>query len=518
MHITPFLHLDLTAAWSLHNTGAVTAEGYKCDTVYLSEDDMWDVMDHQLGETQCDFFTIYPYNGNDDSSLSFQMKAIAPFVAPQTYTGIVRSSTNIRELNVANNVGRTHGLNIQAQTISLNSPTFVTLQQGQNKVYRIDGVPAEETLVATLKGTTQSTYHDLFLRHDKPPTGFDYDAFSQRALSVDQKCVVRSTRYGTYYLRIESSASKMQGNYSVNILVKIAEFEILEIVPSKASPFGNVTLLLSGTVIGYAVEAYLYKDANVSELYSAGRVYWFSNEEVYATFNITGFSMGVYNVRLVDSLTGAVAELASGFEVASGIPGQASLLVTPPRSLRAGENGQLVVHIQNAGNTDIVSPLVSLSSSGRVLIRLLQDDLGATATSFQSVSSSGPAGILPPGSSTDMRFELMPSIPDDFREEFLVSIIPNLPLPHAYLSEKSTLRPVYVPETVWDTIWDNALIAVGLTWASFQEFASDVVTQMSLVQKRKALSSDDVMEYALKVADGLFTGKLVLVVFFLFLL
>lgn len=497
------------------------AEGYKCDTVYLSEDDTWAVTDHQLGETECDLITIYPYDGNDDNDLLFELKEVTPFIAQQFYTGIVRSSSNIRELNLANNIGRTQGtLSIQAQSISLNSPTEIILQQGQSKVYRIDGVPAEETLVATLKATVQNTYHDLFLRHDKPPTGFDYDAFSQRALSIDQLCVVRNTRYGTYYLRIESSSSKMQGNYSVEVLVKIATFEISEIVPRRSPPLGNVTLLLSGTVIGYAVEAYLYSDANPSELHSASRVYWFSSEEVYATFNITGFSLGNYTVRLADKLTAAVAELANGFEVAGGIPGQVSLQVMPPGPLRAGENGQLSVLIQNAGNTDVVSPLISLSSDGNVLIRLLHDniqsDTSSVATSFQSVASSGPAGILPPGGCAQMHFELMPISPDELREEFLVSVIPDLPLAHVYLNEKGALRPAYVPEIVWDTIWDNALNAVGLTWASFQEYSSNVATQMSLVYNRKPLSSDDIMEYALKVADGLYTGKLILVLYCIF--
>ena len=504
------LHLDVTAAWRLRNNGSVIAEGYKCDTVYLSEDDVWDVMDHQLGETQCGLVTIHPYDQNLGNDLFFQLREVTPFIAQRDYTGIVRSRSNIRDLNLANNIGRTPGtLSIQAQTINLNSPTKIILQQGQNKVYRIDTVPGEETLVATLKAATQSTYHDLFLRHETPPTGFEYDAFSQRALSVDQKCVVRSTRNGTYYLRIESSTSKMQGEYSVEVLVKIATFEISEIVPSKAAPLGNVTLRFSGTVIGYAVEAFIYSDGNPSELHSASRVYWFNSEEVYATFDITGLPFGPYTARLRHRATAAVAELTSGFEISDGIPGQVSLQVLPPRPLRVGENGQLSVFIRNLGNTDILSPLISVSSDGNVLIRQLhgsiQSDTVSTVTSYQSVASSGPAGILPPGGDSQMYFQV---IPGSFtgREEFLVSVIPDLPLPHAYLDEKSALRPVNIPENVWDMIWDNTLLAVGSTWASFQEHTSDVATQMSLVHNRRPLSTDEIMEYALRVADGLYTG------------
>lgn len=504
------LYLDLTAAWRLRNNGSIIATGYKCDTVYLSEDDVWDVLDYQLGDTQCSLVTIHPYNQNLRNDLSFQLKDVTPFIAQQHYTGIVRSRSNIRDLNLANNIGRTQGtVSIQAQSINLNSPTQITIRQGQNKVYRIDAVPSEETLVATLKAAAQNTYHDLFLRHEKPPTGFDYDAFSQRALSVDQKCVVRSTRNGTYYLRIESSTSKMQGEYSVEVLIKIATFEISEIVPSKAAPLGNVTLRLSGTVIGYAVEAFIYPDGTPSMIQSASKVYWFSSEEVYATFDITGLPIGKYTVRLLNRVTAAVAELAGSFEIADGMPGQVSLQVLPPRPLRVGENGQIAVFIQNVGNTDIVSPVISVSSSGNVLIRLLhgsiQSDTASTVTSYQSVASSGPAGILPPGGDSQLYYQV---IPGSFsgREEFLVSVVPNLPLAHPYLNEKSALRPDNIPENVWDTIWDNTLLAVGSTWASLQEYTSDVATQMSLVHNRRPLSTDEAMENALRVADGLYTG------------
>ena len=508
-----FLHLDLTASWKLRNNGSVVAEGYKCDTVYLSEDEVWDITDQQLGDTECSSIAIHPFNQNIGNDVSFQFTTATPYIAQQDYTGIVRSRSNIRDLNSANNIGTTQGtLNIQAQSINLNSPTTITLQQGQSKVYKIDGVPAEETLVATLKTAAQNIYHDLFLRHEKPPTGFDYDAFSQRALSVNQKCVVRNTRNGTYYIRIESSTSMEQDGYSVEVLVKIANFEILEITPSMAAPLGNVTLRISGTVIGYAVEAYIYSIGNTSQLYSAKKVYWFNSEEVYATFDITGFPLGNYTVRLTDRLTVEIAEIASSFEVANGIPGRPSLLVMPPGPLRPGQIGQLSVFIQNTGNTDILSPLIVVLSGGDILIRLLHDsiqsDTGSTITSFQTVAFNGPAGILSPEGYSQMYFEFRPRTSLVTRDELVVAVIPGLPLLHAYADLKDTLQPSYLPDNVWDTIWENTLMAVGLTWESFQYHASDLATQMSLVYDRRPLSSDEIMEYAVKVADGLYTGML----------
>ena len=34
---------DFNINWKVRNLGVLTAEGYKCDSVYLSEDDKWDI-------------------------------------------------------------------------------------------------------------------------------------------------------------------------------------------------------------------------------------------------------------------------------------------------------------------------------------------------------------------------------------------------------------------------------------------------------------------------------------------
>jgi len=89
-----------------------------------------------------------------------------------------------------------------APTLLLDNPTPIDLETGDETVYKIENIPGERTLVATLSVNGVVVYHDLFLRHRKPPTGYDYDAFSQKALSSNQTAVVRNTRAGTYYLRI----------------------------------------------------------------------------------------------------------------------------------------------------------------------------------------------------------------------------------------------------------------------------------------------------------------------------
>jgi len=188
-------HTALNFEWDLRNNGSLEAIGYKCDTVYLSEDQQWDIADLQIGNTQCGHIRLSPFEGNQANDETYSQSAATPFLAQRDYTGIVRTRTNIQDLNLENNVGISDTLlTINAPTLLLATTTPITLNPVDQVAFRIENVQTEETLVATL--TTLSTsgddspFHDLFLRFRQPPTGSLHDAFSQYALSSDQKAVV----------------------------------------------------------------------------------------------------------------------------------------------------------------------------------------------------------------------------------------------------------------------------------------------------------------------------------------
>ena len=486
------------------------ADGYKCDTLYLSVDRKWDITDYQL-DSLCENIIIQPHEGDDTNDERYMLATIAPFIAQQNYTGIIRTRSNIRDFNLENNIGYTDSLlTLNAPSLTLGSVATVALMPGEEKVYRIDFIPGEITLVATLSVSTDSdfSYHDIFLRYNEPPTGFLHDAFSKNALSSNQTAVVRTTRNGTYYLRIVSSGEGSE-IYETQILVKIARFEIIDILPSSAAPLGNVTILFSGTLFSNFLQASLISDIRPDEVYTAIETYWFSSEEVYATFDITTLGFGTYTVMLTDNTSGTFAQLASKFDIIEGIPGHLSAIVRGPRPLRAGENGIVEVFVANTGNTDILTPIMTLSTGGNALLQLAEEnsllDL-ASEVNFLPLPTKGPGGILPPGSSTQVYFQVFPS--EDFigRVQLLLSYFESSENPHIYLDQKDNLKPPGIPENVWNTIWSNFLSSVGITWASLNYRVSEILTTLSLAH-RKIYSSDEIINYQLQVAHGLLTGE-----------
>ena len=530
---------DVMFDWSLRNIGTLPASAYKCDSVYLSEDDVWDIGDLQLGSAQCGRIHIEPFQGEPTNDASFQQSFTAPFVAQQNYTGIVRTRSNLRDPSLENNIGITSmPLSISALSLTLNVPSTIILIPGEELVYRIDGVPSEETLVATLTTSETYAYHDLFLRHQKPPTGFNFDATGKSALSFNQRAVVRNSKAGTYYLRIESNG---RGNdpYQVEVLIKIAQFEVLSTSPDIGAPLGNVTIHFSGTAFNYNIRGELVHEAT-GEVYMASKTYWFSSEEVHATFNTVNMSEGTYSPRLQDMDSGTISQMNGSFCIQEGIPGKLTVDVKFPRPLRAGSNGRVPIILRNTGDTDIIIPTVIISTGGQSRIRppvtinpiprpipvpnqrltpgpdpqptVMPEPLRPTPPIPEPQSERipvppvGPGGTLPRGGSAETETEVVPDEGFAGTDGFNLCSSESSNEDHLYAGERDNLQPPDTPDGVWDMVWNNFMESVGQTWDSFNHRMSDVVTQMSLAQQRMPCNTRDLVDFQIRIADGLLSG------------
>ncbi len=500
---------QLTYQWQLRNNGSILAEGYKCDSIYLSADEEWDITDYELGRPSCSSVRINAFNEDSQNDREYLIERSTPFIAQHSYYGLVRTRSNIRDPNIANNIGSTTStIELNAPSIMLDQLTNISLVPNDIKVFRIEGISDEETLIATLSSEQELVYHDLYLRHNQAPTGSNHDAFSQFSLSSHQQTVVRHTRSGNYYLRIESfTNSRVQTIYNANVLVKIARFEIMRIAPDSAAPLGNVTVKISGTVLGYYTSAYLVS-ITTGIAYKAQKLYWFNSESVYATFDISEMGLGNYSVRLVDNYSGQEAQLNNSFTIVNGIAGQLSVVLERTRALREGEVGDFFIQLQNIGNTDIYSPHVILTGEDNILFSLV-DDSGpidfSNQIDFLGLPLEGPAGILPPGAATQVKLRLKQQLSMSQRAGIFLRIPDNGSAPHAFVNSKSTLKPEYISYDIWDVIWDNFITSFGMTQSTFLQRLSEVASEMSLVGV-KAYSVNRIVHYQLEVAYGLFSG------------
>ena len=506
------MNSDLTLRWQVWNNGSLNAQGYKCDSAYLSEDNKWDITDYQLGRPVCTFISIPPAGPGTEFSMQprgsvSNVVRSTPFIAQKNYSCILRTRTNIRDPNLKNNIGTSDiPIRVNAPTLLLGVKTNLSIGSGSELVYKIENIPSESTLIATLNASEDSGFHDLFLRHRNPPTGSMYDSFSQYSLSHNQTTVVQSTKPGTYYIRIESFGRNTQP-YQVQVEVTVATFEITGINPYSAAPLGNVTLRVTGTLITNKVEAALI-DEYSSAILNATAVYWFSSVEVYATFNISNVSTGVYSIQLTNTRTNEQALLRNSFHISSGIPGQISTRINAPRNLLRGEATTVSLLVQNTGNTDIRTPIMFVRSNRHVQISIIdgsgQEDDYAPELVFLPLPLHGPSGIIPPGVTTTTVFHILPnSFRASFSDSLSVSFLEEsqMDFPHSYVDRKQELKPLDIPNDSWDIIWNNFLSSVGGTWRTMTERFSNVANELSIGQKR-IKSVDELVDFQLHIAQG----------------
>ena len=156
---------DITIQWTLRNNGSENAIGYKCDTTYFSEDNQWSIDDEEIG-TLCNRVDLRPFSNNANNDRSYSLLSTVPLLTPKSYRTIVRSRSNIRDLNGDNNIGVARSItDIAIDLLELDNPLDVTLTLNEQKVFRIPNVIAEETLIFRLNSDTDTDFNDLFVRH-----------------------------------------------------------------------------------------------------------------------------------------------------------------------------------------------------------------------------------------------------------------------------------------------------------------------------------------------------------------
>ena len=318
-----FLVLDITVNWKIRNNGSQRVEGYKCDTVYLSRDDIWQIEDVRIGNPMCSYVTLEPYQVGANPDKSYSMTEKLPLTGIGGYHGLVKTRSNILDFSQRNNVAvGPKNINVTFPSLPLDGCVDVTLKSSEEKSYIVESVPDEKTLIVTVNSSSDDLIHQIFVRHAKPATAYQYHGGARFVLSADQEIIIPKTIVGRYYVLIRRS--DMSANKSTSRLcARIAKFEIIRVFPNGVAPLGNATLRFEGTLFGQDIEAFLI-DASAMQNVSikAIEVHRMSSTELYATFVTTSFIKGAtFHVKLVNVDTKEEAISPRSLAILGGEPG-----------------------------------------------------------------------------------------------------------------------------------------------------------------------------------------------------
>ena len=461
----------------------------------------------------CSYVTLEPFNGGANQDTPYSVTSKLPLIALGGYHGLVKTRSNILDLNHQNNIAvGPKNLNVTFPGLLLDACIDVTLNSEEETSYIVENVPDGKTLIITVNSSTVDAFHLLFVRHAKPATAYQYDGGPRFALSADQEVVIPETIAGKYYVLMRRSDTSPTVKTS-QLCARIAKFEIIRIFPNQVAPLGNATLRFEGTLFGKNIEAFLVNaSANERFFTKAEVVFRMSSTEVYATFYTMNLVVGTtFHLKLVNVETKEEAISEQSLVITRGGPGQLEAHIDFPEVLLMDDSGSITVSYKNIGDTDILTPLLSLSAiGGKPRLRPIQKDRSSpqtfTTVIFLAQPSQGPSGILPPKAYGEVTFDTVQSGSMLGPGRFALGMLDGADQPHVYMNSSEELKPEFLSNELWAPVWQNFLVSVGKSVLSFQNRMSAVSTLLSRSERRVNLVTD-LVQFQLDIANGKLAGR-----------
>lgn len=194
----------------------------------------------------------------------------------------------------------------------LDVPELATLHT-INRYYklRIPDSLLGSTILVTLKtNDSLSLRNEMFIGGGYFPTPAHYNYRFEIPNYGNQQIVMASVTDSVYYIMVRCvSPNPLVQNITLKA-VKLP-FAILDVHTNSGGNIGNVTIRIRGS---------LYRDSMIAKLSNAGTtiyasaVYFTNSTQVFATFNLQGKPLGIYDVTLMKP-DSSMAVLPNGFSI-----------------------------------------------------------------------------------------------------------------------------------------------------------------------------------------------------------
>ncbi|MEO7308824.1 MAG: hypothetical protein ABIX01_00385 [Chitinophagaceae bacterium] len=416
-----------TSKWVVRNASANAAIGYTSDGIYLSKSTMLDSTAVLIG-IRNKLINMAP--------LARDTITLAPLVTNVTegnYNVIVKTDllNNIVETNKDNNSSTAATqLYVGVKELKLNVLTPNTLTS-VGRFYKLI-VPdslSGSTLQVVLKSNDSLLYkNQLFIGKGYVPSAANFDYTYSTPNYGNQDIVITSVTAGVYYITAKCASINAPSQIISLKAVKLP-FSILNVQSSSGGNIGNVTIKITGSLFSNNMTAKLTKAGTTID---ASAIYFVNSTIVYATFNLQGKPLGLYDVTLTKPDTTSAA-LANGFSIvnanngglitgggintgsgdgqqpgcdpgaASGLNSQLVTELVMQDQVLGGWIFVIQVNYNNPTNVDIPAQVRILYSEKNIKMALTPEGVagsnGSTALYLELTEQNGPPGIIRAGGS-----------------------------------------------------------------------------------------------------------------------
>jgi subtilase family serine protease len=385
----------MTIDWTIKNSGSHPANGFMKDNLYLSADTAWNINDLYLGSVQ-GTISLQPL-----TQLSRSITVPAPGLTPGDYHIIVRTdaNNNIFETNEENNdtvVGSP--IVIDLPLLPIEVLLYDTLFNMTEKHYRVI-IPDSligESMITYLKGDSANGVNELYMTHNRISTRMSHDYSHLFPYQANQDVMVPVLDSGSYYLLAfgHNTAAPYQ---EATLFADILEFEVRHIHDNKGGNKGSTTVLLLGSKFDSTMTVYLDSGGVIIP---ASALYYHDMTRALVTFNLHGALIGQYDLVATNS-RGDSVRVEDGFRVIDGEGGRLGVSILHPANTRPNRISAFTVEYGNLGNSDLIAPVIRVTSLGGAPIAHTTEHLSLNQTELNLPLSipGDPPNILRPGSS-----------------------------------------------------------------------------------------------------------------------
>ena len=424
---TILLGYPANITWTLLNNSNNSLNGIETDGIYLGKDSLANTVADILIGTKLNQLNMLPLHSVADTA-----RPIAGAVTEGYYYVKVKADilNNIIESNKDNNTG----VGIKKVYVSIKVLPVDVLTAD---ILTADYLYYKLTVPASLKGKTiavrlvtldsLTVNNQLFVGLGYLPSAAHFDYAFEKPNYGNQQVIIETVVDSVYYIAARR-VSQNGKNQNITLQATVLPFSIINVNSNHGGNTGNVTVQVRGTLFRDSMTVQFRRNGNII---TASKVYFVNSTTVYATFNLAGASLGLYDVGL-QKPDGSSTTLPSGFTIektdngglltgggnntgqtgsgnapgcdpgaASGLNSQLQTEIIIPPKVFASWPFSIQINYTNTSNVDIPAQVRILYSLDGAPLSLTEAGLsqGKTALYVEFKDATGPGNIIRAGGS-----------------------------------------------------------------------------------------------------------------------
>jgi hypothetical protein len=335
---------------------------------------------------------------------------------------------------------------------------------------------AGQNAIVTAQATPSGCALQLFAGQGYVPDPAHFDLASGQFNSPTATLRIPPASGGTYYVvAYVQSLAVSTVNYTISAAIPTA-LAVSAVAPNTIAGTGAVTLQVGGSLLAANDRFQLIGTGGT---FTAAAVSVPDSGTAYVTFDLSGATAGAYDLQ-VSAPGGASVTLPHAVTVtAAASAAQFSVQLQLPSIYRVGRpfNGAIVY--ANAGNADMVAPIIILKAGGAAGLRLSPTNSFSTGNLLLiGASLAGPAGVLRPGQTWSIPFsaQATTSVTIPFQVDYETADATDVV---DYSTLAASVRPAGYSDADWNALWTAFQSKAGPTWVGFVRLLSQYATVMA---------------------------------------